>query len=327
MSTCEASVVVATRQRSALLPTLVRALSGQTGVSCFEIILVDDGSTDGTPGVLSDLARQFPQLRFERLPERRGPAAARNLGWRGARADIIAFTDDDCLPEPTWLAALVAAHGGGFDVVQGRTQSGTPDAERGTYSNVVEVRSFSHLLQTCNISYRREVLGRLGGFDETFGFSAGGAPNGEDADLGWRAVESGATATFAPDAVVVHPVAPRSFGRAWLARLRAMRMVYFVRRHPRFREHAVARVFFQRSHPYALVGLLGIVPLCVTRSSWAVGGAVIGFVPYALFRWRVQGLVGRRRYQPALIAGAWLIDCTEVLVMLAASVRWRTLFL
>jgi glycosyltransferase involved in cell wall biosynthesis len=327
MTMCEASVVVATRQRAALLPELARALLSQTGLSTFEVILVDDGSTDETTAVLRDLAHADARIRTESLPERRGPAAARNRGLRLATGPIVAFTDDDCLPQPNWLSGLVAAHREGFDVVQGRTEARTPDAERGTYSNVVEIRSFSHLYQTCNMSYRREVLERHGGFDEMFGFSAGGAPNGEDADLGWRAAEAGARETFAADAVVVHPVVPRSFRQAFVARLRAFRMVYFVRRHPGFRQYAVARFFFQRSHPYALVSLAGLVPLLVTWSAPALAVAGAGLVPYAFYRWRVSRLIGRRRLQPLLVAGAWLIDCAEVIVMLTASVRWRTLFL
>lgn len=327
MTTYEASVVVATRQRSAMLPRFVGALLSQTGVSSFEVVLVDDGSTDDTHQVMSQLAATDARLKVQRLAERKGPAAARNRGWRVASAPFVAFTDDDCLPRPDWLATLVAGHRRGFDVVQGRTTADTPDAERGAYSNVVEIDSFSHLYQTCNISYRRELLEALDGFEEAFGFSAGGAPNGEDADLGWRAHEKGFRETFADQAVVVHPVLPRSFRRAWLARLRAARMVYFVHRHPGFRRYAVGRVFFQRSHPFAAMSIACLVPVLVTWSAEGLAIGVAGLLPYAYYRWRVNPLVGRRRHQPFLIAGAWIIDCTEVLVMLSASLRWRTLFL
>ena len=327
MTTLEVSVVVATRQRAALLPALARELLGQTGVADFEIVFVDDGSTDTTAAVLDELARSEPRLRFHRLSARSGPAVARNVGWRMARGRFVAFTDDDCLPSPSWLAGLLATHASGVEVVQGRTVAGTPPAERDTFGNVVEIPAFSFLYQTCNISYRRDVLERLNGFDESFGFSAGGAPNGEDADLGWRAAETGARAGFAPEAVVVHPVVPRSFRQSLLARLRAFRMVYFVRRHPGFRQHAVLRCFFQPAHPYSVVSLACLVPLVATRSLWLVPLAVGGFVPYAYFRWAVHPVIGRRRYQPVLIAATWLIDTFEVLVMLAASARWRTLFI
>ena len=325
--TCDASVVVATRQRGRLLPRLVQTLLSQTGISSFEVVLVDDGSTDDTHDVLNRLAAADPRVRVERLAERRGPAVARNRGWRVATGPYVAFTDDDCLPDPTWLSTLVAAHREGFDIVQGRTEADTLDAERGAFSNVVEIESLSHLYQTCNISYRRELLEALGGFEEAFGFSLGGAPNGEDADLGWRAHEEGARETFEDRAVVVHPVLPRSFRQALLARLRATRMVYFVRRHPGFRRYAIGRVFFQESHPLAVASMVCLVPALVTRSAEGVAVGCVGLLPYAYYRWRLNPLMGRRRHQPFLIAGAWVIDCTEVLVMLTASLRWRTFFI
>jgi hypothetical protein len=65
----------------------------------------------------------------------------------------------------------------------------------------------------------------------------------------------------------------------------------------------------------------------VTWSLWGLVIACLGLAPYAFYRWRLHPLIGRRRYQPVLIAGAWVIDCAEVLVMVTGSLRWRTLFL
>jgi len=322
-----ASVVIATRQRAHILPRLIEALAAQQGVSDFEMILIDDGSDDDSVEVLSTLAAHEPRLRTARLAHQSGPAAARNAGWRLATAPLVAFTDDDCVPEPTWLAALLEAHQRGLDVVQGRTaRKDREPPGSGPFDNVIEVEEFSYLYQTCNISYRHEVLQRLGGFDESFGFSRGGAPNGEDADLGWRAVESGAKAGFAPDAVVVHPVVPRSFRASLRARLRSARMVYFVSKHPQFRRHAIGRIFFQRSHPVALVAFASWLPLVIIRTWWLGALGVAGAIAYGAFRWYVMPLPGRRRYQPAYITGAWVIDCAELLVMAVASLRWRTIF-
>src|SRR5204862_5945534 len=87
----------------------------------FELIIVDDGASDDTWQTLQRLASSAPLTLLPlRHPANRGPAAARNLGWRSAKGPIVAFTDDDCVPQPGWLAALVAGMAEA-DIVQGRT--------------------------------------------------------------------------------------------------------------------------------------------------------------------------------------------------------------
>src|SRR4051812_244886 len=94
--TVTASVVVATRNRAALLPRLVAALEAQAGAPAFEVVLVDDASHDHTPTTLEQLTESASvPVRHLRLDENRGPATARNAGWRAARGELIAFTDDD----------------------------------------------------------------------------------------------------------------------------------------------------------------------------------------------------------------------------------------
>src|SRR5947209_6663562 len=102
------SVVVPTRNRVELLPKVLGALERQTFHS-FEVIVVDDASEDETAAVLAEW--QGPNRRAFRLPRPWGSYAARNRGVDEALAMLVAFTDDDCLPEPGWLAALVEAMG------------------------------------------------------------------------------------------------------------------------------------------------------------------------------------------------------------------------
>src|SRR5436305_877860 len=132
---------------------------------------------------------------------RLGPSGARNAGWRAARAPLIAFTDDDCVPSPGWLAALVAA-AGPDTVVQGPVQPIPSERRRlGPFSRSLWVDRLGPWYQAANVLYPRELLERLGGFDsETFPFA------GEDCDLAWRALEDGAEAVWAPDARVHHAV-------------------------------------------------------------------------------------------------------------------------
>ncbi|MDT4996540.1 MAG: hypothetical protein QOD45_608, partial [Pseudonocardiales bacterium] len=125
--TAPIAVVVPTHNRASLLPRLVSALVAQEDVPGAEIVLVDDASTDATPDVLANLLPSLePTGQAIRLAHNRGPATARNIGWRTASAPLIAFLDDDCVPQPGWLASLAASLADA-DIVQGRT---LPDPEQ-----------------------------------------------------------------------------------------------------------------------------------------------------------------------------------------------------
>ena len=119
------SVVVATYQRADRLPDLFRALESQTLSSdSFEVVIVDDASDDDTPAVLDALAAASPlTVHVLRQDVNGGAARARNVGAAEARAEILAFTDDDCQPTPHWLeAGLAAFTDADIHAVQGRTE-------------------------------------------------------------------------------------------------------------------------------------------------------------------------------------------------------------
>ena len=110
------SVVIATYNRRDILRRTLESVASQSHAA-HEVIIADDGSTDGTP----ELAAEFPQVTFLRQ-ENRGSSAARNLGVQRATGDVVAFTDDDCVVPPDWLERIVdgyerhpeVAGGGGY---------------------------------------------------------------------------------------------------------------------------------------------------------------------------------------------------------------------
>src|SRR4051794_16678635 len=110
--TLQASVVVPTHGRPELLRRCLHELLAQDlDPATYEIIVADDGASAATRAIVSTIARDADAhgphacVRYVPVCGRHGPAAARNTGWRAARAPIIAFTDDDCLPAPCWLRA------------------------------------------------------------------------------------------------------------------------------------------------------------------------------------------------------------------------------
>src|SRR5688500_17395801 len=99
--TTSVTVVVPTYNRCAFLPDLVASLKAQTHPS-FHVVIVDDGSTDDTVAVATDAIAGDPRFTLLSSPNR-GPATARNIGARDAAGEWLAFTDDDCMPQPGWL--------------------------------------------------------------------------------------------------------------------------------------------------------------------------------------------------------------------------------
>ena len=316
------AVVVATHGRAHLLPRLLDALTHQEGARPYEVVVVDDASTDDTWPVLERLAADaVVPVRVLRLPINQGPATARNVGWRATSAARIAFTDDDCVPSSDWLAALDAALDDA-DLVQGRTLP-APDQPAGPFSRTLRIESEDGFYQTCNVAYRRETLEDAGGFDEDFRH-----PAGEDTELAWRAIGAGARTAFVPAALVHHDVRPSSVLATLRDTPRWGSVVLAVRKHPELRERVHSRFFWRASHPPALAALVGVGVLAASRSSWsrAAGGALL--LPYARFRLRTEPLpeTGPRR-RAALLPAALLVDAAEVAVCAVASIRQRRLLL
>ena len=318
------SVVVATYRRPHLLARLVSAIEAQTGVGPVELVIVDDASPDDTTAELRRLSAQSTvQMVPHRLPRNAGPATARNVGWRSARAPLIAFTDDDCEPQAGWLAALVRGLADA-DVAQGRTRPNPGQARNvGPFSRTLEVPEENGWYQTCNIGYRRDILERLGGFDEAFPDAAG-----EDTDLAWRALAGGASTVFVSEAVVFHDIRPSRFMVSLRDTRRWRSAVLAVKKHPELRSHFHRRYVWRASHPPAVLAGLGMGLAVVPGIRWRQRlAAATLLLPYVRFRTRRSPLAGSSRRRLAAIPFALVIDLAEVAVLARASVRQRTLLL
>jgi len=201
------SVVIATYNRHALLPALFASLAAQTlPPTAFEVIIVDDHSLDATTKTVRGLQERSPfAVTYVRQEVNSGPARARNEGVHRARAAIVAFTDDDCLPCPQWLEQALQSFNA--DVVVGVEGPITTDARRigaGTHQVANDVPG---AFFTANIAYRKDCLFAAGLFDEHFY-----APACEDIDLGLRVQQRGRI-VFNPHAVVFHPPLPIGLAR------------------------------------------------------------------------------------------------------------------
>lgn len=170
----------------------------------YDVTVVENGSTDAT----SEVVGRYP-VRILHSPVR-GPAAARNLGTGQSQADIVAFTDADCIAHPRWLAELARPYvddpevGGVGGAILAYVHQERTDVERFLDEHPPLINWVSsadqylpHLL-TANASYRRSLLVRAGGFDPTYLAAS-------DVDLSWRLqIDLGATLSYAPKAIIYH---------------------------------------------------------------------------------------------------------------------------
>ena len=311
----QVSVVVSTWNRAQLLPRLVEALEAQDlPHTAFEVVLVDNASSDDTPATLQALARKASfSLRVQRMSVNRGPGLARNQGAQTARAAILAFTDDDCVPSPGWLRAglQLAAED---RIVVGRTEP-DPLPAQGPFSRTLKVHNTRHM-PTCNVFYARQPFLDAGGFDP--GFQRGG----EDTDLGLRLQKGGATAVFAAEALVHHDVRPSSFQAAFKESLNKWTdLPLVVRRHPEVRAWLSMGVFWKPSHPRAL--LAGVCLLAAGLSPWIL----LGSLPWLRLRLWQSPLSPSWAERFWTLPGAFLIDAAEIFAMIRGSIKHRSVLL
>ncbi len=165
--TVSVSVILPTFRRDELLQRCLTSLFAQEyEPSSYEIIVVDDAQRQETQKLVEreKTQRDFPSLRYIPAGNTRGPAAARNCGWRAATGDIVAFTDDDCIPSPTWLKAGVAAFTKGVVGVSGKIIVPIPPVPT-DYEYTISRLEHSEFV-TANCFYLRDVMRLVGGFDE-----------------------------------------------------------------------------------------------------------------------------------------------------------------
>lgn len=280
------SVVVPTHDHALFLGDLIAALEMQTCPRAdFEVVMVDDASTDGTWDLLRGVVYATPlRLRVVRLDANQGPGTARNTGAALSRGDVLVFTDDDCIPSSMWLEALALATAGGSDAVQGRTLPDPAPAST-AWPRSVWITGPTPLFESCNLAIRREAFERAGGF----GTDRPRIPDrtrrhfGEDAEVGWRIRSAGGRIGYAPGALVHHRQLPATYAD-WLDEQRRMALFpRLVRRIPGLgREMLRFGVFLNERTALFDLAVTGATLAVTLRRPWIVAAAL----PWLRARWR-----------------------------------------
>jgi len=221
------TVILCTYNGEQSLPSTLESLAGQVLAEStqWEVLIVDNNSTDRTRQVVEEFCRQHPG-RFRYLFEpKQGKSFALNLGLREAQGDVIAFTDDDVTMEPSWLQYLTACLGNGeWAGAGGRTlpecgfvrpdwmglESRHAMAPLAIFDMGPEAKQFQVAPYGNNMAFRREVFEKHGGFDTGLGPCAGSPrpQKNEDSEFGVRVLAAGERLRYEPSAVVYHHIPP-----------------------------------------------------------------------------------------------------------------------
>ena len=323
------SVVLPACGRMDLLDRSLDALMRQSlDPRSYEVIVVDDEPNHNTlhlvAGWRTRTLERGPRLAYVANPGPRGPAAARNCGWRAARAAIVAFTSDDAVPAADWLAQGLAAFHDDIDVVAGRIETPAPagraDRERGAHAHAQAHERLDFTSANCFI--RKPILERMDGFDERFSVR-----RGTDADLHFRLLESGIQVQRAPQALAEHPARPAPWGASLLQIRHAVFDALLYKKHPAlYRQRIEAHPCWEH---YATVAVL-----MLALASMAAGARTLAYAAGAawlIFTLRLcaQRLRGSPRTPSRLadiVLTSMLLPPLAVFWRLAGAVRYRVRF-
>lgn len=319
------SVVVPVRDRRSLLRRTLDALDAQT-LRDFEVVVVDDGSVDGSDDEAVRGGVAGHPVRLVRS-HGAGAVAARCLGVEASRGEVLAFTDSDCEPAPIWLDRVQQGIASGAVLVSGRTVMARP---RGMFERSMS-DSGSGLFPTCNLAVTRRAYDSVGGFDPQAGSHYGfrstrlarGTGFGEDTIFAWSIARRQPWA-YDEDMVVTHHVFAAD-RREWLDRSwQTGAFTALVRDVPELR-HTLVRhkvLFGRRSRVSVYATALALLTRRPSLVALAAGWWVVH-----RWRWTVNGsglpLPAKLRALPLQL----LLDVVQAAALLTGSVRHRTLLL
>lgn len=318
------SVVVPTYKRPALLARCVEALLQQDlPPADYEIIIVDDADCAETDELVEQWAERASDHSIVYLPAKcaHGPAAARNIGMRAARSEIIAFTDDDCIPSPGWLRAGLAAMTDAVVGVAGRISlplNGVPTDYEYNASHLAGCD-----FVTANCFYRRETLLQVGGFDERFTMAWR-----EDTDLIFTLRERGFQFADAPDALVIHPVRAARWGISISQQRKSIFNALLYKKHP-----ALYRQLIQSAPPWRYYGIVGALLLAlagvIAMSGWMVLIALVLWACLTGFfcMQRLRHTSHSARHIAEMIVTSLVIPPLAIFWRLRGAVKYRVFFL
>ena len=314
------SVVVPTYRRNGLLARCLSALAAQRmSPEDYEVLVADDACSEDTRQLVEKFAAECrASVQYIAVGPAHGPAAARNCGWRAARGAIIAFTDDDCIPQSDWLAKGVAALAEA-DAAAGRVVVPLPP-DPTDYERDCAGLALGEFM-TANCFCRRSALESVGGFDERFT-----AAWREDSDLQFTLLERGFPIARAEEAIVVHPVRPAEWGVSLAQQRKTSFNALLYKKHPALYR---ARLTRKPASYYAIGGAIALALIgLITGRLWLAAGcsALWGVLTLRFCLLRLRGTSRAPSHVAEMILTSALIPPVSLYWHIRGMLRHRVLF-
>jgi glycosyltransferase involved in cell wall biosynthesis len=329
----EISVVIPTYKRPDLLLTCLQHLELQTlDKALFEVLVVSDGPDEKTRLAVDTYNRASAmKIIYLSTPEKKGPAAARNMGWRNALSPLIAFTDDDCRPETGWLLSFINRFG---DFTSGTAVVNQIELVFSGYtsvpigSNPTDHALNTHGLQkadfiTANCACTLSALETTGGFDERYGTAWR-----EDSDLEFNFINHGIPIIKVMDAVVVHPVREAPWGFSIREQKKGQYDALLYKKYPgMYRRRLSPKIIFD----FYFIMLTDLVCLVAIINGWwyiaAVTFLVVLVMIAGFFLLRIKRTKKTASHIWEMLVTSMVIPFLSVYWRIYGALKYRVLFI
>lgn len=319
----QVSVIVPTFQRPQLLINCLRHLCRQTlNRQQYEVIIVSDGPDIlGKQIVAEYKACSSLNIKFLSLPAKKGPAAARNLGWQNANGILIAFTDDDCLPGKKWLENICKHYNNETEIAfTGKVIVPVSDEPTDFEMNTKGLETGDFV--TANCVCTKATLKAIGGFDEAFTIAWR-----EDSDLEFKLLKRKIPIMKLNDAVVVHPVRQAPWGVSIKEQRKAMFNALLFKKYPELYRQRLKRNPSWKYYFIILFFMVFVVSIFLKLTGLAIV-TLLGWL-YLTIAFVIKRLSATRKtfsHIFEMIATSFVIPFFAVYWTIYGAIKYRVLF-
>jgi glycosyltransferase involved in cell wall biosynthesis len=315
------SVVIPTYNRvELLLRCLMNLLNQNFDKGAYEIIVVSDGPDERTKSKVLDLAAQY-SISFYSLPYKQGPAAARNVGWKSAKGELIAFTDDDCLPDANWLKEIwnYYKHEEYF-VYTGRVI--VPISKQPTDFELNTSRLETGEFVTANCICTKQALTKVDGFDERFK-----AAWREDSDLHFKLLQHKIRIYKNENAIVVHPVRKAKWGVSMKEQKKSLYNALLYKKYPKLYRQRIKANPNWLYYGITVLFLAGIIALVVGMKKFSAT-VLLGwiFLTAVFIARRLKHTSRSFSHVSEMVITSFVIPFLSVFWTLYGAYKYRVLF-
>jgi len=319
------SIIIPTYKRPTLLKRCLQSLIIQD-FNCdeYEIIVVTDGLDEETNRMLTDTEfyTSFSNLFCYSLPFRKGPAAARNAGWRIARGFLILFTDDDCIPSINWIKNFYNAfrfYGECDMALTGKVVVPLPPSPTDFELNTARLECVDFV--TANCACTKAALEMVNGFDEAFTMAWR-----EDSDLQFNLLKNQIPIEKIEEAIVIHPARKAPWGISLKEQRKSMFNALLFKKHPQLYKEKIGS-------PAVRSYYLMIVLLFTSFAEWFSNSKIIALVCFMAWLYLTISFILKRLNNASLsinhitemIATSILIPFVSVFWNLYGAVKFKVL--